>query len=44
MKTFNGWTYLPAETTDTGIPTAFTWTSPHGHRFRVDRHGSSTEP
>ena len=37
MKTFSGWTYQPADTTETGIPTAFSWTSPEGNRFRVDR-------
>ncbi len=44
MKTFSGWTYQPAETTETGIPTAFTWTSPSGNRFLVDRRGSTPEP
>ena len=44
MKTFAGWNYRPAETTDTGIPTAFTWTSPSGNRFRVDGTGSQPEP
>ena len=40
MKTFSGWTYEPADTPEHGIPTAFTWTSPTGTRFRADRHGS----
>ena len=44
MKTFSGWTYEPADTTESGIPTAFTWTSPEGNRFRVDARGSSPEP
>ena len=44
MKTFSGWTYEPADTTGSGIPTAFTWTSPEGNRFRVDARGSSPEP
>ncbi len=45
MKTFCSWTYEPAATTtDHGVPTAFTWTSPAGDRFRVDQHGSSPEP
>ncbi len=33
MKTFTGWTYEPAATTDHGIPTAFTWTSPTGDQL-----------
>jgi hypothetical protein len=44
MKTFAGWAYEPAATTEHGVPTSFTWTSPHGDRFRVDHHGSSPEP
>jgi hypothetical protein len=44
MKTFCGWRYEPAGTTEAGVPTAFTWTSPAGDRFRVDQHGSSPEP
>ena len=44
MKTFAGWSYVPAATTDHGVPIAFTWTSPGGSRFRVDQHGSSPEP
>ena len=44
MKTFAGWTYEPAETTETGIPTAFTWTSPSGDQFRVDQRGSIPLP
>ena len=40
MKTFSGWSYEPTETTETGIPTAFTWTSPTGAQFRVDHRGS----
>ncbi len=44
MKTFAGWRYEPATTTETGIPTAFTWTSPSGDRFRVDRRGSTPLP
>ena len=44
MKTFSGWTYHPAETTETGIPTAFTWTSPEGNRFHVDHRGSTPLP
>ena len=44
MKTFSGWTYEPAETTETGIPTAFTWTGPSGDQFRVDHDGSIPLP
>ncbi len=44
MKTFSGWTYQPAHTTETGIPTAFTWTSPEGNLFRVDHRGSTPLP
>ena len=44
MKTFSGWTYQPADTTETGIPTAFTWTSPEGNRFHVDHRGSTPLP
>ncbi len=44
MKTFSGWTYQPAENTDTGIPTAFSWTNPGGNRFRVDARGSTPLP
>ena len=44
MKTFCGFTYEPATTTETGIPSAFTWTSPTGARFRVDRRGSTPLP
>ncbi len=44
MKTFTGWTYEPAATTEHGVPTAFTWTSPTGDQYRVDHHGSSPEP
>ncbi len=44
MKTFSGWTYEPADTPEHGIPTAFTWTSPTGTRFRADRHGSIALP
>jgi hypothetical protein len=40
MKTFAGWTYEPAATTEHGVPTAFTWTSPTGDHYCVDRHGS----
>ena len=36
MKTHSGWTYEPAATTEHGVPTAFTWTSPTGARFQVD--------
>ena len=44
MKTHSGWTYEPTATTDHGVPTAFTWTSPSGARFQVDRHGSTPLP
>ena len=44
MKTFAGWTYEPAATTEHGVPTAFTWTSPSGDRFHVDRFGSIPLP
>ena len=44
MKTFSGWGYEPAATTEHGVPAAFTWTSPAGDRYRVDGHGSSPEP
>ena len=44
MKTHCGWTYEPATTTDHGVPTAFTWTSPAGVRFRVNHHGSAPLP
>ena len=44
MKTFSGWTYEPADTTESGIPTAFTWTSPEGNRFRVDAAAPHPNP
>ena len=44
MKTHCGWTYEPAATTDHGVPTAFTWTSPAGVRFQVNHHGSAPLP
>ena len=44
MKTFSGWDYEPAATTEHGVPTAFLWTSPSGHRYRVDGCGSTPEP
>jgi hypothetical protein len=34
LKTFGGWSYT------TSAPGRFTWTSPHGHRYRRDRHGT----
>ena len=44
MKTFAGWSYVPAATTEHGVPTAFTWTSPTGATFRVDPLGSTPLP
>ncbi len=35
LKTFTAWTYRMVE------PGAFEWTSPHGHRYRRDRTGTT---
>ena len=38
MKTFSGWAYQPAETTETGIPTAYTSGPAHeDNRLSVER-------
>lgn len=34
VKTFTGWRY------DQTTPGTYHWTSPHGHRYRVTRHGT----
>ncbi len=40
MKTFSGWSYDPAATSEHGVPASFVWTSPSGDRFLTDRFGS----